>query len=411
MEQVLIGGHYDLLDDTATEYISLYGQENWAAAITRKTQVISTPGVIKNLRVKLNDSPGAGKHYDFTLMVNGAPTALTLEIADAAISGNNMVNEIDVAPGDTIALQCNPDGTPTARYATWTSKFAGAVARESLILGHCLEPDKTVTHYTGVMGGGNNPDATENDHRMICPTSGTIKDFYVDIGNDPGDDPDAYRFTIRLNKVTVAQSLIVTIVADDTTGSDLVHELAVVAGDVLTMKIEPLNTPLQVVFPSYGMTFVADIDGESVMMAMNRVALDDTATEYSPLAGDDWLAAWSATEANQYQLGQECTLKKLHMLLSAAPGAGKSYTFTVRIAGGDSNVVVAIADAATTGDSGALEDTVADDDYVGLESTPAGTPATPDAYWGLVSYIEPPPYILENKSANMGSKMVAAGLI
>ncbi|GAI18769.1 unnamed protein product, partial [marine sediment metagenome] len=36
---------------------------------------------------------------------------------------------------------------------------------------------------------------------------------------------------------------------------------------------------------------------------------------------------------------------------------------------------------------------------------------SPDAYWGLVCYIAPPAVGLENKSANMAAKMVAAGLI
>ncbi len=63
-----------------------------------------TDGLIKNLRVKLNDSPGVGKKYTFTLTLNGAPTALTLDIAGLDTSGSDMVHEIDVTGGDTIGV-------------------------------------------------------------------------------------------------------------------------------------------------------------------------------------------------------------------------------------------------------------------------------------------------------------------
>lgn len=412
MKQVLFGGYYSLTDDTDTEYNSVIGGRSWTPTEFGRLKLVSTDGKIKNLRVKLNGSPGVGKHYDFTLMVNGNPTALTLEIADAATSGSNMVNEIDVAPSDYISIQIDPDNTPTTVIATWTFIFEGDTVKESLIMGGTSSTLHNIdTEYCTVMTGFTNYSVVEDEKRQVVPTAGTIKDFYVKLNEDPGTAPDAYRFTVRLNGATVAQSLIVTITAENTTGSDLVHNLAVVAGDVLTMMVEPLNGPSATPQAVWGMTFVADIDGESIVIGGTSDDLDNTLTECASLIFYE-VDIWTVTELLRNQLGQSCTLKKLHMLLSAAPGDGKSYTFTVRIAGANSNVVAVVADAATTGNSGALEDTVATDDYVNLQVVPAGTPDVVDAYWGLVSvYVPPPPYTPENKSANMGAKMVAAGLI
>lgn len=39
-------------------------------------KVVSADGVIKNLRAKLSGIPGAGKHYDITLMLNGASLSI-----------------------------------------------------------------------------------------------------------------------------------------------------------------------------------------------------------------------------------------------------------------------------------------------------------------------------------------------
>lgn len=419
MEQVIIGGTRNLLDTTLTEYNTLTGTLDWSSSSDRCRQVISTGGKLKNLRVKLSGSPGAGTSYAFTLMVNGAPTALTLTIADAATSGADTTHEVDVVAGDLVGLRCVPTGTPTAREAYWTSMFKGSTPKESLILGSTGNRALSNSNdtYVQIASGDSNPTVTENDHREVCPTSGKIKNLYVQLRFAPGTAPDAYRFTLRVNGANSddgeGNPLQVTIVADDTTGNDTAHEITVAAGDILTMIVEPLDTPLGAPQVCWGMTFEADIDGESIILGGTSSSPNPAASVYIWLTADD-ITGWDGTEAFRYQLAQECTLKKLYLLLSAAPGDGKSYTFTLRKPGNgqaDGNLTVTITGAATTtGNDTVNTDAIADDDYVDLESTPAGTPDATDAYWGLVSYREPP-VGLENKSANMGSKMVGAGLI
>ncbi|GAG82181.1 unnamed protein product, partial [marine sediment metagenome] len=51
-------------------------------------------------------------------------------------------------------------------------------------------------------------------------------------------------------------------------------------------------------------------------------------------------------------------------------------------------VVVAVTGAATMGNSAALEDTVANDEYVDLQVVPDDTPDAADVYWGFVSFRE-----------------------
>jgi len=338
----------------------------------------------------LDDAPGAGKKYTFTLFLNGNPTALTFDIADAATSGSDMVNEVVVTGGDYVYLQCVPDNTPTTTQADWTTVFEGDNPNESLILGRASNTlHRTNTYYGQVMTCGTSLAANENDRREVIPTSGKIKNFYVKLDIDPGTAPDAYRLTVRLNGATVGNSPIVTITANDTTGSDLVHELDVVASDYITMMAEPVNTPSAWPYVCWGMTFEADIDGESICIGGSYQGLD----RWNPLRFNKVSSTegpgWDANEDRRDLLGQVCTLKKFHVLITAPPGAGNHWDFTLRIGGADSNVLLAINDPDTTGDSGALEDTVALDEYVALRCDPTDIPDAADAYWGFVCYIAP----------------------
>ena len=325
-------------------------------------------------------------------MVNSAPTALTFEIADLATSGSNMINEITVTGGDWVSIQCDPDNTPDIGvYATWSSIFEGDTPNESLMLGGSRNSISFDTiKYNRVMGTARVWDANENIRRGVVPTAGTIKDLYLKLPPYAGGDGDEFRFTVRKGTPPGAMAdttLTVTITSPATTGSDLVNSFTVAAGDIVTLRCEPLNPPLDFWKAIWGMTFVADIDGESIVMGGDLArSLDDTATEWNDIQGP---GTWGSPE-DEWELGQACILKKLYMFLSGAPGAGTSYTFSLSIVADSNNVVAIVADAATTGNSGALTDTMALDDWITIKVIPAGTPATPGADWGFVSFIEPP---------------------
>ena len=399
MEQFISGGCYDGLDNAGTRYETLQGGHSWATPEAGRYKLVTTGGKIKDLRVRLDGSPGAGKSYDFTLMLNGAPTALTLEIADAATSGADTTHEVDVVAGDTISLRCVPTGTPTARYATWTSIFEGSTAKESLILaGTNAFLDDSAIEYLSVMCDYSAWNIDESLRHQVCPTSGKIKNLYVILSEDPGRRTDAYRFTLRVNGVDSA--LTVTIVTPATEGNDTTHEVTVAPGDILSMKCEPIDTPANAPFAQMGMTFLADTDGESIILGVSSNTLDSAITEYNELQAEQ-LLYWTAAEAERYQLIQACTLKKLYVLLDGSPGAGKSYTFTLRKPGNgqaDGNLTVTIADAATTGSDTSHTDDVSDDDYVDLECEPTNSPAGRDACWSLVCCPTGPPPVTVGRS-------------
>jgi len=413
MEQVIFGGVKNPLDDFFTEYNTLFGGATWDSTEGLEGFIVSTPGKIKNLRVKLDGAPGAGTSYTFTLMVNGVPSLLTCIIQNLETSKADMVNEIAVVAGNKVDLQCVPAGTPTVRNAIWTTMFEGTNAKESIIGGSTYNTSlsNAADRYLQIMTANSGVTIPENDLRQVCPTSGKLKNFYVETRISPGIAPDAYRFTLRINGVNTA--VVATVTAPATTGNSGANEVVVAAGNILTILVEPVDTPANSPEAVWGMTFEADIDGESIAMAGSWRDLDTALTEYNHLQ-TDFADTWTNVEADRYNLGQVTTLKKLHIKLSAFPGAGLSYTFNVRVAGGAGNLTVIVTGAATdTGSDLISTDVIANDNYLGLQCVPAGPPAVADAYWGVVGYIAPPapPTGLENKSANMGSKMVGAGFI
>lgn len=91
----------------------------WAGSLSESdvyTQIILSRaggGVLKGLRVKTSAAPGAGQAYTFTVRKNGTDTALTVTIAESAISGADVAHTVAVVDGDVLTLkQVASDGTP-----------------------------------------------------------------------------------------------------------------------------------------------------------------------------------------------------------------------------------------------------------------------------------------------------------
>lgn len=105
-------------------------------------------------------------------------------------------------------------------------------------------------------------------------------------------------------------------------------------------------------------------------------------TRYAPLYSAN---AWTNTEANIQQLtSAPGTLSYLHVKLAPAPGAGKSWTFTVMVNGAPSSLACTISDTETEGEDTANTATLAPGDAVSLKATFSGSP--PDCYsrWACI---------------------------
>jgi hypothetical protein len=232
------------------------------------------------------------------------------------------------------------------------------------------------------------------DVYQIIPTAGYIKDLYIGLDEDPGTSPDAYKITLVKNGVDT--DLTVTIIADDISGNDTSHVVAVTPGDYIYFKIEPIDTPSASPDFYFGMTFYAAVDGESILMGGLADAPTANSVEFAYVVSSYYTGTWNATEAYVQQLVnivETVILKKLYFYLSAAPGAGESYTLKLRADGGDvgspDTLSVPITGAATTGSDLVNGYTVGSYDLLTLSCTSSAGVTPAYGSWGLVSYINP----------------------
>ncbi len=393
MDSVLInGGNANPLSPIATEYCTIAGGANWSTVANERKQLISAPGKIKNLYIELSAAV-TGSWFTFTLMVNDAASGLAVTITTGNTQGSNTADEVDVVAGDEVQIRCteSANNSPSAR---WSLMFTSDNAKESNILGgvgtgtgnsYCK-----VTNYNS--GGGGS--GVQNDHRVVIPTNGTIKNLYVELNQAPGTGGDAWTFTLKLDSGGGLgdTALVVTITEPDRTGNNVADSVAVSAGDVVVMKVTETGTAVDC-DAFFGFTFVADTDGESLILGGSNGSLrTDGIAVYNPLQ-NYYTRIWATAETTRYQLGQAMTLKKFYVLLNGSQGPGDGYTLKVRLNEADpaSGLSVTITGASTTGNDISNTVTVTNSyDEVAIKAQASGTPFGRDAYWGVVCFIEPP---------------------
>jgi len=387
MEQPLPGGFNNTLNAGATEYNVLVGGTTWNGTEAEKEQLIGADGKIKELRIKLQNAPGAGESYTFTLRVNGANSALTCAVTDANTSNEDLTHEVDVSVGDRVCLMVVPSvGGPATGHAWWGTIFEGSTAKESTVSGHGSDnPNTGSTEYARIQGSSAWLTGW-GAYNGVCPITGKITKLYANLTVAPGVGK-SYTFTLRDTTDSADTSVVVTISDANTTGNDIAHEATMTPGHRYALKCVPSGTPAATIV-RWGFCFEATTDGESAVIGGTSNNMPATATEYIHILTRP-AGAWNANEALRYQLLAACQIKNLYVELTGSPGAGKSYVFTVRDDGAGSTLTCSVADANMSANDTTHTPSIAAGSMMALEVNPAGTPTVRDAVWGIGIYIEP----------------------
>ena len=391
MRQVIPAGKHNQVPVNGTKYNVICGSGTWNAAEALRQNVFSVAGTLEKLFVELDAAPGAGENNVFTVNKNGVGTALTITIAGATQVKDSieLAVPVTVAVGDKFSLECVASAGARIGYARYGTLFRGNVSGESCLL---TLPSLFFlgTRYGTIHGqqGTLTPGVAATS---IIPTPGTIKNMYVAMDVAPGVGKN-YKYTLYKDSGSgfAATSLVVTITDPATTGNDTTHEVTFNAGDLAYIECLPSAAFAGGAVASIGMTFVPDTDGESLIVGASANVLSNVATEFSDLmqAPD----VWGEIELEHIQTTPEdFILKKFYVGLSAAPGAGDSYTLTVRkeLASPASGLEITISDAETTGNDTANEVAVSAEDVLSVQSTYSGTPGTPYAFYSMVGFIAP----------------------
>ena len=113
-------------------------------------------------------------------------------------------------------------------------------------------PSESDTEYTPLTG--TSWETNEAIQKIIFQVAGTLKNFKVKMGGDPGAGK-SYVFTIRKNGVST--DIVVTIADTATEGEDSTHTVSVAKGDELGIMCVPSGTPT-IRFVFWGIEFKAD---------------------------------------------------------------------------------------------------------------------------------------------------------
>lgn len=214
--------------------------------------------------------------------------------------------------------------------------------------------------------------------KSIVSTSGTLRNLRINLiecstGSPQPPGEGRYRtYTVRKNGVDT--ELEVTIANEETEGSDLVHEVPVVAGDIMTLRLgwhEDTGTD------SYT-RWVCEFEGanakESLICAGGEV-FHYYLSRFGP---------WSTTgvSSQEEDVRQICAvsgvIKNFYVSLDRAPspGSDKGFIFTLRKDGVDTSLTVTITGDNTEGSDTTNSVSVSPGDIItiGQIRTPAGDP-------------------------------------
>lgn len=387
--QTIIGGGAQWTVGAVTRYAPIMGCAAYYTTESNVEALNNLTGTFSNFYVRTSSAPAS---HVYTLRVGTASTAMVVTL-NGATSGSYTASTVSVtAPSSIDVMIVSTDGAATP-YIYWTVDFTPTGSTTSSIILGGTTAVSGGTRYSGIYGYYATADATETNRSQVMPTSGTFSYLRVYLTARPGAAGDAYSFTLMVNGVATA--LTTTITDPGIINSDTVNTVAVVAGDLVSMRIVPINVPLNSPPCNYGMVFTATNSYESVVMASNADTLNPAATEYN-LTGTTISGGvvfpWTATEANTRQIAGNFTAKKLYISLSAAPdnGAGtQSYTLALRNTGTTTSLSVTISETDTTGNNTTSTVNYSRGELMTLICVPVGTPTAVFARWSFVTYFDP----------------------
>ena len=210
----------------------------------------------------------------------------------------------------------------------------------------------------------------ETGRSMVMPTAGVIKKMYVTMDGVPSVG-SSNRFTLRKN--TVSQALTVLISGGfDTTGFDDVNEVAVVAGDLISILQHPTAFPTAR-SAMISLIFKGSTAGESIICYCSTVGVGGGGglTKYQAVMGNvESPAAWGNSSIQP--IPTNGTLKKMYVNVQTAPGVGESLTITLLKGGIATALTVTIAGVNTTGNDVANTVAVSAMDELTFQMTSSG---------------------------------------
>lgn len=334
-------------------------------------------GTFKSIRFRVSTAPTSTATWTIVLRKNGADTALTCTITSSDSGTKTCTTDAAITAGDNVSVVVRPTNTPSATAGTFSLVFQPTTSGDAVLLtgGTPFATSGTsalVPFNTLVQG------TLANRTVYYTPSAGTIDRLYVST-NAPGSVGDGKKYDYFVTK-NASSSMLVTCSALETatTCSDTSNSLSIAApansstaGDNVEFAATATSTP-NASTPGMGARFRSDISGAYVLPSVNTLTPSTSVATYYPLVGG--AGAGSGTEANVQWVSDSQTISRLAVKVGTAPGAGKSYVYTLRKNGADTALTCTIADTNTFCYVSGASISIANGDLLDTSAVPSGTP-------------------------------------
>jgi hypothetical protein len=399
MRQLIVGN--GSVPTGGTYYTGLTGGGNdWITDEDQCRIPVPVAGTLRHLRITVTTAAGVGDHHAFALLVNGVASALTVTISNTDTEGSNTGTDVSVAAGDYVALRRVNTTFDAAGWVHWSLEFEGATGESwyGVWGGQLAGGGPFYLAPFGALGGASPVP------KSLVAVAGTLTRYDVRVRVAPGAGK-THDVVLSKNGVTqngsggTPDTRLSLTGASTLTGSLSGFNLTVAPGDLLQYVCTQTGGAATT-HVSIGTKLVADVDGTSQLTGISLSSvIPNGATNWTPFA----YAHWTTTEAAaQLALDGAYWASALYAYADA-PGAGTSYTFTLRKNGATPattpTVTISGATSPATGsdtDPTHVVGFVATD-TIALQSVPAGTPARVQTFVALAIHdtdpsepVEPP---------------------
>lgn len=205
---------------TATSYFGAAGvSAAYDSTESNAAQVVPIAGRLSNFQAALSGTGTIGKSLTYNLFLNGVQTAVTITVADNALSGEDRAHQITVSPGDRLSWQYVPsDATPPTRTPRIGFRFEPTTDGQScLMFGNSSAQSTTATNYNLVEAGGSTTwAATESNRSTPVPDGYTFTALYVRAATAPGASK---QYTLALRNAGATSALSTVLSGTNTTAS------------------------------------------------------------------------------------------------------------------------------------------------------------------------------------------------
>lgn len=396
IKQKVISGPSDILT-TGTNYTQPMAGGSSSTTQTARSMVSAFNGKACNFKITQTVAPDgdlgtAGtQSVAYTLQNANADTVVTCTVSEADLSCS-YPGCVDIVAGQRIGIEATAANTPDAANYYISMEVISDVEGETWVgVGSGgTSYDQTSNRFM-TLGASFTLEATETVADIPIAIAGKFQNMYIVLSgtSNPGD----VAFTLRRSATGTA---LTCLIEATTLCSDLVNAPSFSIGQLANILINPDALPTAR-RASAGLVFVPEYSDKYLFIMTNSNVLNAATTEYT---GIQSFESWNATESTTHQLiTDDIMVKKMCVTVDAAPGAGTSYTFSLRDDGA-SVASVTISETDTFECSNELSVKIAAGSYAAYEAVPAGTPATPNAAISLV--------ILEEKTHIEGATLNGA---